>query len=269
MIPRAGGAAALAEWRKCIALCDRILRGLGDAGKKDCRLRTAERRVQTEECTWLERARKWPTGGQWPSGRPFGPGLVWLSLAWTLPLALAQQKRQQRAAQKVAASSQEFRTRMLSAATKKTFKCLALAAKSQHSCPLCRSTRPVSLSHSWLARLWGRRRRLRNSFLLLLLQKQWQKVVRSLSPSLTRPLSLSLRGDGKNCLWFFLQLAFCYRVSWATLIWFRAFCLSGFSFLLTLSMNEHIASCMLHVTRCSLRGERLMRHSVFIAQSLW
>jgi len=39
------------------------------------------RAKKTAECTWLERARKWPTGGQWPSGRPFGPGLIWLS-AW-------------------------------------------------------------------------------------------------------------------------------------------------------------------------------------------
>jgi len=138
---------------------------LGRAGKKDCGVHLAGTRAKVAN---------WWTVAEWPA--------VWARFNLAKRLALAWLSRsggEQR--QKVAASSQEFRTRMLSAATKKTFKCLALAAKSQRSLPSLSLPLVRSPSHPWRAGLWGRRRRLRNSFLLLLLHGSRKKLVRSLS----------------------------------------------------------------------------------------
>lgn len=76
-------------------------------------------------------------------------GSMWPAAVWLIWRSQRVWSSKQRRKQKVATSSQEFRTRMLSASSKKTFKCLAAKRPNRSHCDDGRDSGPTSaLTHT-------------------------------------------------------------------------------------------------------------------------
>lgn len=77
-------------------------------------------------------------------------GSMWPAAVWLIWRSQRVWSSKQRRKQKVATSSQEFRTRMLSASSKKTFKCLAAKRPNRSHCDDGRDSGPTSaLPHTY------------------------------------------------------------------------------------------------------------------------